>query len=610
MWKIFHERGKQMRVCDIVADYIYREHIKDVFMISGGGLMFLADGLACNSRLNKVCCHHEQAAAMAAVAYAKYQGMGCAYVTTGCGGTNAVTGVLHAWQDHVPCIFISGQCKRKETLGYLNLPIRQAGVQEADIVSIVSSITKYAVMVERAEDILYHLEKAFYLARNGRPGPVWLDIPMDVQSAETEGILMRHFDTSQLQAAKTDMNDQELQGLIYDLSHAQRPVMIAGHGIRLAGAVEEFQTLVHRYHIPVVCSRLGTDVLPTKDELNIGRIGNKGTRAANFALQNADLAIAVGSRLSVSSTGQEYSYFAREAKVIAIDIDKYEHVKNTVHIEQVIQADAKKAVSRLLEGPLEKDYSTWAEQCLGWKQKYPVCLPEYYEDDTHGINMYVFVEELSKYLKDDSVVVTDAGSAVYVPAQGIQTYHKKQRYITSGAQAEMGFTLPGAIGVCAARGGSEVIGITGDGSFQMNLQELQTLVYHQYPVKLFVWNNDGYLSIRATQNKFFNGRLIGTDSTSGVSFPEIGRIADAYGITYFKMESIRDIALYMPRIMAETCPVLCEVKIIRDQEVVPAVSSKKSEDGRMVSKPIEDMYPFLPRDEFYANMIVKPVEEE
>lgn len=257
-----------MRVCDIVADYIYREHITDVFMVSGGGLMFLTDGLACSGRLNKVCCHHEQAAAMAAVAYAKYKGMGCAYVTTGCGGTNAVTGVLHAWQDHVPCIFISGQCKRKETLGYLNLPIRQVGVQEADIVSIVSPITKYAVMVERAEDILYHLEKAFYLARSGRPGPVWLDIPMDVQSAETEGIAMRLFDASQQQAVKTDMNDQELRGLIYDLSHAERPVMIAGHGIRLAGAVEEFQTFVHKCRIPVVCSRLGTDVMPAKDELN------------------------------------------------------------------------------------------------------------------------------------------------------------------------------------------------------------------------------------------------------------------------------------------------------------------------------------------------------
>ncbi len=598
-----------MRVCDLIADYVYKSGIKDVFMISGGGLMFLTDGLACNQSLNKICCHHEQAAAMAAVAYAKYKGIGCAYVTTGCGGTNALTGVLNAWQDNIPCIFISGQCKRSETLGYVKLPIRQVGVQEADIVSIVSPITKYAVLVEHKEDILYHLEKAFFMARNGRPGPIWLDIPMDIQSAEITESELRRFDSSELKPEKTKIGQKELEGLVYDLVNAQRPVLVAGHGVRLSGATEELFTLAHKHNIPVVFSRLGTDVMPTMDDLNIGRIGNKGTRAANFALQNADLVIAIGSRLSVSSTGQEYQYFAREAKVIAIDIDKYEHLKNTVHIEQIIQADAKNVLEKLLVATWEKNYNAWAQKCLAWKQKYPVCLEEYYEDDSQGINMYVFTEELSKYLKNDSVVVTDAGSAVYVPAQGLKTFSKKQRYITSGAQAEMGFTLPAAIGVCAARDGGEVLGITGDGSFQMNIQELQTLVHHKYPVKLFVWNNDGYLSIRATQNKFFHGRFIGTDSTSGVSFPEVKKIAVAYGIAYFRIDTIQDIETQMPAIMAKTEPVLCEVKIIRDQEVIPSVSSKKLADGKLMSAPIEDMYPFLPRDEFNNNMIVKPVEE-
>lgn len=598
-----------MRVCDLVADYIYSSGIEDVFMISGGGVMFLTDGLACNQKLNKICCHHEQAVAMAAAAYAKYKGIGCAYVTTGCGGTNAITGVLNAWQDNVPCVFISGQCKRRETLGYINLPIRQVGVQEADIISIVRSITKYAVMVEHAEDILYHLEKALFLARNGRPGPVWLDIPMDIQSAEIEEADLRHFEPEELKPVKKKIHPKEVEGLVDDLKSAKRPVIIAGHGIRLAGAIEEFSEFVHKHKIPVVCSRLGTDVMPTLDELNIGRIGNKGTRAANFALQNADLVIAVGSRLSVSSTGQEYEYFAREAKVIAIDIDKYEHLKNTVHVEQIIQADAKDALQKLLSACKECNYGEWAKKCLEWKNLYPVCLKEYYKDDSQGINMYLFVEELSKYFKDDSVLVADAGSVAYVPAQGIKTYDKRQRYIASGAQAEMGFTLPAAIGVCFARKSQEVLGITGDGSFQMNIQELQTLVHHKLPVKLFVWNNDGYLSIRATQNKFFEGRFIGTDSASGVSFPEIEKIADAYGIDYFKIETIQDIEDKLPDIMSKTGPVLCEVKIIRDQEVIPSVSSKKLEGGRLVSAPIEDMYPFLPRDEFREHMIVKPVEE-
>lgn len=598
-----------MRVCDLIADYICENGIKDVFMISGGGLMFLTDGLACNQNINKICCHHEQGVAMAAVAYAKYKGMGCAYVTTGCGGTNTITGVLNAWQDNVPCIFISGQCKRKETLAYMNLPIRQVGVQEADIVSIVSSITKYAVMVEHKEDILYHLEKAFFMAKDGRPGPVWLDIPMDIQSAEVERTDLRHFDSNELKPMKKEISLKEMDGLVHDLENAARPVIIAGHGVRLSGATEELITLVRRHKIPVVFSRLGTDVMPTMDELNIGRIGNKGTRAANFALQNADLVIAIGSRLSVSSTGQEYEYFAREAKVIAIDIDKYEHLKNTVHIEQIIQADAKDVLEKLIERSWTANYEDWAQKCLSWKQKYPVCLEKYYEDDSQGINMYLFVEELSKCFKDDSVVVTDAGSAVYVPAQGIKTYHKQQRYITSGAQAEMGFTLPATIGVCAARNGQEVLGITGDGSFQMNIQELQTIVYHKYPIKLFVWNNDGYLSIRATQNKFFDGRFIGTDSTSGVSFPEISKIANAYGIEYVRINTIQDLKTKLPIVLDKKEPVLCEVKIIRDQEVIPSVSSKKLDNGKLVSAPIEDMYPFLPREEFRENMIVKPVTE-
>lgn len=598
-----------MRVCDLVANHIYNSGIEDVFMISGGGVMFLTDGLACNRKLNKICCHHEQAVAMAAVAYAKYKGIGCAYVTTGCGGTNAVTGVLHAWQDNVPCVFISGQCKRKETLGYINLPIRQVGVQEADIISIVSSITKYAVMVEHPEDILYHLEKALYLAKDGRPGPVWIDIPMDIQSAEIEEENLRHFAPKELKPLKKKIHPKEVEGLIHDLRHAKRPVIVAGHGVRLAGAVEEFSEFVHKHRIPVVCSRLGMDVMPTMDELNIGRIGNKGMRSANFALQNADLVIAIGSRLSVSSTGQEYEYFAREAKVIAIDIDKYEHLKNTVHIEQVIQADAKDVLQKMLLECTECNYNKWAEKCLEWKNLYPVCLKEYYEDDSQGINMYLFVEELSKFLKDDSVVVTDTGSAVFVPPQSLKTYDKRQRYITSGAQVEMGFALPAAIGVSVARNGQEVLGITGDGSLQMNIQELQTLVHHKFPVKLFVWNNDGYLSIRATQNKFFDGRFIGTDSASGVSFPDLEKIAGAYGIEYFRMNTIQDIETQFPVIMSKEGPLLCEVKIIHDQEVIPTVSSRKLEDGRLVSAPIEDMYPFLPREEFKSQMIVEPVEE-
>ncbi len=595
-----------MRVCDYIADFISKQGVEDVFMVSGGGLMFLTDGLACNRDLNVVCCHHEQAVAMAAVAYGKYRGMGCAYVTTGCGGTNAVTGVLNAWQDNTPCLFVSGQCKRKETLRNTGVPIRQIGVQEADIVKIVESITKYAVMVNDPGEICYHLEKAVYLAKSGRPGPVWIDVPMDVQSAQVDEKTMRHFDASELYQEKTRATDKEIQDIVNDLKQAKRPVIIAGGGIRLAGAIDEFDIFVHKYQIPFVCSRMGTDVLPTMDPLNIGRIGNKGTRAANFALQNADFVLVLGSRLSVSSTGQEYGYFAREAKVTVVDIDKYEHTKNTVHIEQIIIADVKDVLLRL---PISEtmDFGGWAQRCLAWRENYPVCLPEYY-DSKEGINMYLFVEELSNVLKEDSVVIGDAGSAVYVPAQGIKTTSRAQRYITSGGQAEMGFSLPAAIGVSIARKSKEVLAITGDGSLQMNIQELQTLKHYKLPVKLFVWNNDGYLSIRATQNKFFDGRFIGTDSTSGVSFPDLEKISAAYGLRYVRISDIATIHEQLSEVTSYTEPVICEVMCIRDQPVIPSVSSKQNAQGQMVSMPIEDMAPFLEREEFLSNMIVKPIE--
>lgn len=596
-----------MRVCDLIAKYIYDMGVKDVFMVSGGGLMYLTDGLACHKDLNVVCCHHEQAVAMAATAYAKYEGFGCGYVTTGCGGTNAITGVLNAWQDSTPCLFVSGQCKRKETVRNTELPLRQLGVQEADIVTIVSSITKYAEMVNRPEDILYHLEKAEYMARSGRPGPVWLDIPLDVQSAEVRLEKLRHFDKTEIyHKEKREITEEEVLYITKKLYLAQRPIIIAGQGVRLAGMTDQFRKFVHKYQIPVVCSRMGVDVMPTEDSLNIGRIGNKGTRAANFAVQNADFILALGSRLSVSSTGQEYGYFAREADVVVVDIDRYEHLKGTVKIDRVINGDLRELLQNDRIYLKDKHYADWAKQCLKWKNQYPVCLPAYY-DYQDGIDLYVFMNELSKCLKEDSVVVTDAGSAVYVPAQAIKTTKTRQRYITSGAQAEMGFTLPAAVGVCVAREKREVIGITGDGSLQMNIQELQTLVGYHLPVKLFVWNNDGYLSIRATQNKFFDGRFIGTDKTSGVTFPDLEKIADAYGIQYKRVADAGKLRDEIDEVLGIEAPVIIEVMCRREQEIIPTVSSKTDAAGRLVSAPIEDMYPFLPRDEFEKNMIIKPI---
>ena len=587
-----------MRVADITAKFISESGIKDVFFVPGGGVMFMIDGLACNEKLRKISCHHEQAASMAAAAYARYNGFGCCYVTTGCGGTNAITGVLHAWQDNIPMIVISGQVKSREISSLKDVPLRQLGVQEADIISIVKSITKYACLVTDESEILYHLEKAEYLAKSGRPGPVWLDIPMDVSSRYVKVEELKHFTPVKEQI---EILDDDMSELLHDLTNAKRPIIIAGQGVRLSGAIDEFAELVETHEIPFVCSRLGFDVMPTEHKLYIGRIGNKGTRAGNFAVQNSDFILVLGSRLSVSSTGQEYKFFAPHAKIIAIDIDPYEHRKNTVHIEKIIKADIKEFLEKLTL-PENLHFNEWAARCLKWKEKYPVFLPEY-NNTENGINMYLFMEKLSHSLKPDDVIVSDAGSAFYVVSQGLKTTTRLQREITSGGQAEMGFTLPGCVGVSAARGFKDVIGITGDGSLQMNIQELQTVVYYNIPVKLFVFNNDGYLSIRATQRRFFDGRIIGTDSESGISFPDLEKIATAYGLPFVKIKPDDDITAKIKKVLNHSGPVLCEIICMRDQPIQPTVSSKKQDDGKLVSLPIDDMFPFLDRNEYKSNMI-------
>lgn len=597
-----------MRVADYIAERIYKEGVKDVFMVSGGGMMFLSDGIAMHPHLKAVCNHHEQASAMAAVTYSRYtENFGVAYVSTGCGATNAITGLLDAWQDSVPCLFISGQVKKKETTRNSGLKLRQVGTQEADIISIVEPITKYAVMVNDPNEIAYHVEKAIYLAKNGRPGPVWLDVPMDVQSANIEIKNLKKFSPSEIKKEYKEVpTSEEMEKIAKLILAAKRPVIIAGHGIRLAKALPELCKFIDTYRIPVVAPYLGVSNLPTSHKSYIGVIGIKGSRSGNLAVQNADLVISIGSKLSVTAIGYEYEMFAREAKIVVVDIDPVEHKKKTIKIDLFINADAKEFLKRLkISGSL--DIKKWSDICLGWKTKYPVCLPEY-ANSKKGISFYYFTDLLSKKMKSDTVVISDAGSAFYVTTQGIHI-KGKQRYITPGGQAEMGYTLPGSIGASVARGRKEAIGITGDGSFQMNIQELQTIAHYKLPIKLFIWNNNGYLSIKTTQNKFFNGRLIGANAESGVSLPDTKKIADAYGIKYFKLVKSSTLEKDLEKVLAYVGPAICEVMCIENDTVIPTASSKKREDGTMVSKPLEDMFPFLDREEFLDNMIVKPLEE-
>jgi len=591
------------RVADLVATFLVEKGIKDIFTLTGGGAMFLNDGIASNLDINVICNHHEQACAMGAVGYAKYKnGLAAVMVTTGCGATNAITGLLDAWQDNTPIIFISGQIKRKETSRNATTSLRQFGVQEADIISVVESLTKYSVMVNEPETILYHLEKAAHLALSGRPGPVWIDIPLDVQGFSPEENELTHFIPEEIVTENIDGIDKFLE--MYQ--QAERPIILAGNGVRLSGAVDDLRIFAKNNNIPCAVSYLAVDYFEQDNPNYVGRLGIKGDRAGNFAIQNSDLIICLGSRLSVTLTGFEYDLFGRESKLVVVDIDEAEHKKNTVKIDHFIKSDVSHFLNKITEKIEAKHQGSWQEKCIHWKNKWPVSQDNY---DTDTVNMYEFTKALSELADEDAIVVSDAGSSYYVTSQSFTLKNIKQRYITSGAQADMGFTLPAAIGACVAAGGKSVVGITGDGSFQLNIQELQTIKHHNYPVKLIVWNNSGYLSIRATQNKFFNGRRIGTDAESGVSFPEVGRIAYAYDLPYVKIENAIELREKLHNVLNAEGPVICEVICPENQEIIPAVSAVKNPDGSMSSKPIEDMYPFLSREEFYNEMIIKPINE-
>jgi len=596
----------KIRVVDYIADKLSEIGVKDVFTLTGGGAMFLNDCVAKHPDLRAICNHHEQACAMGAVGYAKYtNGYGVAVVTTGCGSTNAITGLLEAWQDNVSCIFLSGQVNKSQTTYNLNIGVRQLGVQEANIVDVVRPISKYSVMVTDPDRIPFEMEKAIDIAKKGKPGPVWIDIPLDIQGAYIDPDKCLHYQPYDAWIKK-EVTQDETKTLTEMFSRSKRPVLLVGNGVRLSDATKELKTFVEKYNVPTVATFLGVDLLESDHPLMIGRVGIKGNRAANFTLQNSDLLITVGTRLGVPVIGYNYETFAREAKIVVVDIDTEEHRKKTIKIDKFVQADAKEFFNTVkFAKPSGKK---WSDTCLEWKQKWRICNPEW-DQNKEGIDLYYFTDKLSKANKDDSVVVSDAGSAYYVPAQFLDI-RDKQRYVTSGAQADMGFTIPAAIGVSVAKDFGEVVGITGDGSFQTNIQELQTIKHYNLPIKLFVWNNHGYLSIRTTQRKFFDGRFIGVDKDSGVSLPDIKKITEAYGLKYIKIETVEELEDGIQEVLDYDGPVVCEVMCQKWQEVIPTLISTKTKDGRIVSRPFEDMYPLLTREEFCDNMIIDPINYE
>ncbi|MFC1741072.1 thiamine pyrophosphate-binding protein [Nanoarchaeota archaeon] len=602
-------KGK-VRVADYIASFIAAQGVKDVFMLSGGGIMHLTDGLACNKDLKVYCLHHEQSVSMALEAYSRMTGnFGVGYFTTGPGATNALTGLAGAWVDSVPCLFISGQVKRCETVYKAGIPgLRQFGVQELNIVPVVESLTKYTAFIEKPEDIRFHLEKAFFTAKDGRPGPVWLDVPLDVQGALIDLRKLKGFKPTK---RVKKISAAQMGKVLNLLSSAKRPVIMAGQGVRIAGAMGPLRDFVSRFRIPVITTYLGVDVIEDNNPYYIGRIGIKGDRAGNLAMQNSDLLIVLGSSLPVAEIGYDYSQFARDAKVVIVDIDPSSHKKKTIRFDVLVEGDIKDFLEMLSSVSGRNDGfdfdGSWMQRCASWKKRYPVCLHRYCRLKK-GISTYYLMDRLSRKLRSGDAVVTDAGSTFYIGCQATRV-KKGVRYITSGGLATMGYSLPASIGVCAAAGRRRVMCITGDGSFQQNIQELQSVMHYRLPLKIFVLNNQGYLSIRFTQSRYFEGRLIGEGPKSGVSFPDNKKIAKAYGMKFIRASDTSKLDKVIDKVLSSKGPVLCEVVTPPNQMVIPTVSSQKLDDGRMVSKPLEDMYPFLDRKIFRHDMVIRTLDD-
>lgn len=598
-----------MRVADFIADFIFEElDVKHVFMVTGAGIMHLTDGVASHPKLQAICPHHEQTSSMAIDAYSRAsENFGVGFFTSGPGGTNAVTGLCGAWQDSVPCLFISGQVKKKETTNNAKIPgLRQFGVQELDMIPIVKYACKYATTLNDPNKVKYELEKAVHIAKSGRPGPVWIQIPMDVQSSIIDETKLNGFEHDDVIPTASDA---EVDKIIKLLKKSKRPVIIAGQGIRISGAISLLEKFTSKFKIPVVTPFLGIDTIKSDLLQYVGKTGVKGDRPANFAMQNSDLIIAIGTSLHVTVIGYTYKHFAREAKKIVIDIDKKSHKKKTIDIDSFILSDAKKFFEKIIkftENETLNDYAEWINQCNEWKKKYPVCLPEY-KQNKKSLNSYLLIDTLCKHSKKNDIFVSDAGGTYYATCQAIQLTKPGQRYIPSGAMATMGYSLPAAIGISVATNKGRVIALTGDGSFQQNLQELQTLIEYDLPVKLFVLNNDGYESIRVSQKNYFDNRLIGESNQSGLSFPDTLKIAKAYGIKAVRIRNYQELENKLDGILNFDKAVIVDVIIPRDQPIIPTVSSVVNPDGTMSSRPLEDMAPFLDREEYKKNLYIDEV---
>lgn len=638
----------RMKVSNYIAKLLVDAGISQVFTVTGGGAMHLNDALGHEPGLRCLYNHHEQASAIAAECYARiHNRIAALCVTTGPGGTNAITGVVGGWLDSIPMLVLSGQVRYDTTARWSGVGIRAMGDQEFDIVKAISCMTKYSEMVIDPMRIRYCVEKAIYLAYSGRPGPSWLDIPLNVQGAFIETEELIGFDAADYEAGGTGwaasseamipedeagkgeprqvlpakVSEETAKAIIEKIRASKRPVFNAGNGIRIGQAHDVFIKVAEKLGIPVVVGWDSEDCLWNDHPLYVGRPGNLGDRPGNLAVQNSDLVFSVGSRLSIRQVGYNYKAWARAAYTIINDIDAEELKKPSIHVDMPVHADCLdllQVMDRVLEaeeGPVFQggkglEGMTWSETCRFWKETYPVVLPKHFEHgDDEDANVYAFIHELSSRVNEGQITVVGNGSACVVGGHGY-IIKKGQRFISNSAIASMGYDLPAAIGACMADSTQDIILVTGDGSIQMNLQELQTIIHHKMPMKIFLINNGGYHSIRQTQKNFFGEPLVGIGEDShDLSFPDMKKLAAAYGFPYVAAYHNSQLAEAVEKTLAQTGPVICEVFVSKDQNFEPKSAAKRLPDGTMVSPPLEDLAPFLPDEEMDRIMIIPRIKE-
>ncbi len=592
-----------MRVADYIFERLALEGVRSPFVITGRGALFLDDAIAKRKDFEPVFVHHEQSASFAAIASSEVSDtIGCAVVSTGCASTNCITGVLSAWQDGIPAVFISGQNSLLETTRYTGHPLRTYGQQEADIVELVEPITKYAVMITSPDQIVYELEKALYMAKEGRCGPVWLDVPLDIQNMRVEPDLVERYIPP---TKHKDSQEQNIDYICSDLSNAKRPVVLVGSGAKHSKCTEQLVTFIEQANLPLVFTSSGADIYGSSNDLSIGSFGSMGcSRAGAFAVQNADYVLVLGSRLSSMTTGVDYCKFARDAKVVVVDIDKHEHTKTGISIERIIESDLKCILEGLISKKIPPASQEWVSKCLEWKETFRTTHKT--DNDEDKVDLYDLADALSSTMADNAVFVCDSGFASVILPTNI-AFKLGQRCVHPVSQGAMGFALPAALGIEVTTKRPTIV-VVGDGSIMMNLQELQSISDKKANIKIFVVNNNVYAIIRRRQKELFRRRTIGTDRSNGVNCPEFESVANTFGLMYRLIDSNEDLESKVNQVLNMDGPVLCEILGQENQNYVE-VAYAKTQSKKFVRRPLEDQWPFLERETFIENMLIDPIDQ-